>query len=326
MTASAEPRLISLEPRPIAPWLRLAHLSYIPADHARHVAYLRLLDDFELVFQVEDSCWIWSGPDGGSVDIRAGEMAFIPPNFLHGWANEGGRHLAVHFDLHAQPEMAAMKNISGTQEVVQRKPLGHMPRFILREPFTEADAPPLVLPLVTKLRAPGLWRERLQPLVELYSRRATRSLSAMLRASETLGWALRTLAEDAAQAGLVQPDRADARILELVRTLDLPGGAGLGERPSVEDLAEAAGMGLTAFRAAFLKAMGRGPRQYLEERRVEHAARALAETDRKILEIAEAEGYGDPYHFSRVFRRVMGASPRAFRARMRGLTSSGTRP
>lgn len=325
MAALTDPRPIDLEPRPLSPWLRLAHFSIVDAQYARHVAYLRLLDDFELVFQVEDSCWIWSGPDGGSVDVHAGEMAFIPPNFLHGWANEGGRHLAVHFDLYAQPGMAAMKNIRGTKEVVHRKPLGYMPRFVLREPLTEADAPPLVLPLVTKLRAPGLWRERLQPLVELYSRRATQSLSAMLRASETLGWALRTLAEDAAQAGIGQPDHADARILDLVRKLDLPGGGSLGERRSVEELADAAGMGLTAFRSAFLKAMGRGPRQYLEERRVERAARALAETDRKVLEIAEAEGYADPYHFSRVFRRVMGASPRAFRARMRGLTSSGTR-
>ncbi|MBI3830695.1 MAG: AraC family transcriptional regulator [Planctomycetes bacterium] len=304
--------------RPLTPWLRLAHTTSTRKDHATHAAHLRMIDDFELVLQLEDSCWIWSGHDGGSVDIGPGELAFIPPNFLHGWANEPGGHLAVHFDLHAQPEMPAMRNIRHTGEVVARKPLPFVPLFVLDEPLAEPDAPPLVLPLVTKLRAPGLWRERLAPLVELYSRRATRSLHAMLRTAEIVGWALRTLAEDAAQAGVGQETQTDERIMALVRKLDLPGESGLDERPSVDALAEKAGMGLTAFREAFLKTMGRGPRQYLEERRIERAARALAETDRKILEIAEAEGYADPYHFSRVFRRVVGQSPRQYRAAMRG--------
>jgi AraC family transcriptional regulator of arabinose operon len=55
--------------------------------------------------------------------------------------------------------------------------------------------------------------------------------------------------------------------------------------------------------------MGRPPGRYLEERRIERAARALVETNLKILRIADAEGYSDPYHFSRVFRRLM-ACPR----------------
>jgi AraC-like DNA-binding protein len=76
-------------------------------------------------------------------------------------------------------------------------------------------------------------------------------------------------------------------------------------------------MGITAFRAAFEQTMGRPPHKYFEERRIERAARALVETDHKIVKVAEAEGYDDPYHFSRVFVRVMGVSPRAYRARTR---------
>ena len=48
------------------------------------------------------------------------------------------------------------------------------------------------------------------------------SMAAMLRTSEVIGWALRTLAEDAGQAGLGQQDQADPRILDLVRALDAP--------------------------------------------------------------------------------------------------------
>jgi AraC-like DNA-binding protein len=173
------------------------------------------------------------------------------------------------------------------------------------------------LPLVTTLREPRLWHDRLAALVELWSRRALRSLSASLRSCEVLGWALRTMAEDGADAD-DQHRPIDAKILQLVRALDLPGGGALGERPAVDELARRARMGLTAFRAAFERTMGRAPHRYLEERRMERAARALAETDHKIIKIAEAEGYDDPYHFSRVFRRVMGVSPRQFRTNTRG--------
>ncbi|HYF51094.1 MAG TPA: helix-turn-helix transcriptional regulator, partial [Planctomycetota bacterium] len=142
-----------------------------------------------------------------------------------------------------------------------------------------------------------------------WMRRAHLTLSAQLLFHETIGWALRTLSEDAAYAGLRVPDDADPRILNLLRELE----NGPPERPSVDELARRAHMGLTAFRDAFQKATGRPPRQYLEERRIERAARALVETNRKLYEIAEAEGYDDPYHFSRIFRRVMGVSPRQYR-------------
>jgi len=302
--------------RPFSIWLRLAHVTSTRAEHASHRARLRRLEDYEFVLQTEGSCWIWYGPGAGSVDVRTGELALIPPGLLHGWAQEPGGHLAVHFDLHARPEMESPRQIRLAEEVVERRPLARTPVLALGG---TPEQPELKLPLVTRLRAPRMWRERLGLLVEYYSRRAHRSHAAQLAVAETVGWALRTLAEDAAHAGAIAADAADPRILELARALDLPGGAGLGERPTVEELAAAAGMGLTAFREAFAQTMGRGPRQYLEERRVERAARALGETDRKIHEIAAAEGYGDPYHFSRVFRRVTGASPRQYRAQRRGL-------
>ena len=316
LQAPGAARPIPLLRRPLAPWLRLAHVTSLAPEHATHTARMRVLDDFELVLQMQGSCWIWSEPDAGSVDVRAGEVAFIPPGFLHAWASEPGAHIAVHFDLQAKPALAAFRNIRPAAGTVQRRPLARMPCFRLTGLAGTGDQG-LVLPLVTKLRAPGLWRERLEPLVQLWSRRTQRSLSGQLRAAETLGWALRTLAADAAHAGLGAAEHADPRILELLRALDAAELLPAPERPAVDELAERAGMGLTAFRAAFQQATGRGPRRYLEERRVERAARALLETGRKVHEIARAEGYEDPYHFSRVFKRVWGASPGKYRRKAR---------
>jgi AraC-like DNA-binding protein len=224
----------------------------------------------------------------------------------------------VHFDLFARPRLTSVGHLHYTDKVVARKPLGLVPRFQLGEPGGVVDQTSLVLPLVTKLRAPRDWHDRLAPLVELWSRRAVRSLSGSLRACEVLGWALRTIVEDNAETANDDKSPVEAKILDLVRALDHPGGASPGQRPSVAELARRVGMGLTAFRAAFERTMGRAPHRYLEERRIERAAQALVETDHKIVKIAEAEGYDDPYHFSRVFHRVMGASPRLYRARTRG--------
>lgn len=63
----------------------------------------------------------------------------------------------------------------------------------------------------------------------------------------------------------------------------------------------------------FKRQLGRTIIDFLTEMRIEEAKRLLAETDRKVAEIAYQVGYHSPYYFSRAFRKVVGRSPKAFR-------------
>ncbi len=53
--------------------------------------------------------------------------------------------------------------------------------------------------------------------------------------------------------------------------------------------------------------------QYLSRRRMNHALRLLRTTDLKIYEIAERIGYSNTEHFSRMFKKIMGRSPKEYR-------------
>ncbi len=51
------------------------------------------------------------------------------------------------------------------------------------------------------------------------------------------------------------------------------------------------------------------PYQYLVRKKISHAARRLRDSETSVKQVAHDLGFTDPFHFSRVFRRVMGIPP-----------------
>lgn len=306
----AAPLAINLPDRPLTPWLRLAHFTRTEPAESSDVSRKRSLLDFELVLQCEEMAWIWVESLGGSLDVAPGSIVFIPPDFVHSWSLTTGMHMAVHFDLHFQPGLRAYQNLRITDEFVGRQPVEEtIPSFILGQ-NSGISSNNLVLPLVTPLRQPQLVRERLERLVRIYQTQTLADLSAQLVINEVLSNALVTIAEDAAyNRGLSPESKIEQRIMALLTELSVSKQAQL----SSAELAAKCGMSQTTFRQAFLKITGRNPHPYFEQLRIERAAQLLLQTERTINSIAIAEGYDDPYHFSRVFKRVMGSSPYQFR-------------
>jgi AraC family transcriptional regulator len=68
------------------------------------------------------------------------------------------------------------------------------------------------------------------------------------------------------------------------------------------------------FSRAFKQSMGMTATNYIAERRIERAKKLLEETELPISEIALRSGFSSQSHFTTAFRRLAGATPKAFRA------------
>ncbi len=84
---------------------------------------------------------------------------------------------------------------------------------------------------------------------------------------------------------------------------------------TLDSLASHAGLSRTGLAERFRETMGDTPLQYLRTIRVQHAMRLLGETSQSLDQIARSVGYSDAFSFSKVFKRVVGQSPRDFRRR-----------
>lgn len=85
-------------------------------------------------------------------------------------------------------------------------------------------------------------------------------------------------------------------------------------RVALRVVAKEVGMSYFHFSRAFKQSMGMNPTNYIAERRIESAKKMLQETELPIAEIALRSGFSSQSHFTTSFRRVAGATPRAFRA------------
>jgi AraC family transcriptional regulator len=82
---------------------------------------------------------------------------------------------------------------------------------------------------------------------------------------------------------------------------------------SLQQLADAAGLGIRHFSRAFREVTGRSPHQYLLHRRVEQA-KVLIRRGLPLAEVAVQCGFCDQSQLSRTFVRQVGTTPGRFRS------------
>jgi AraC family transcriptional regulator len=89
--------------------------------------------------------------------------------------------------------------------------------------------------------------------------------------------------------------------------------AHLPEAVPLSALAEVAGLSQAHFARAFKASTGFAPYQWQLRARVDRARALLLHTDKSLEDVAIASGFADAVHFGRMFRKVTGTSPAAWR-------------
>ena len=82
---------------------------------------------------------------------------------------------------------------------------------------------------------------------------------------------------------------------------------------ALDELAQDAGISRFYFARAFRDAVGEPPHKYLTRRRIEKAKKLLLSSDTALSELALSVGFSSQSHFSSVFRKLVGQSPRQYR-------------
>lgn len=82
---------------------------------------------------------------------------------------------------------------------------------------------------------------------------------------------------------------------------------------SIEELACACNLSVSALERRFKKHLRKTPRQYIIEVKLEHARRLLMETEKSIGTIALETGFADHSHFTRTFSKHFRQAPSALR-------------
>jgi AraC-like DNA-binding protein len=89
--------------------------------------------------------------------------------------------------------------------------------------------------------------------------------------------------------------------------------ANLSENLSLTNVAAVCKLSVSHFGRAFKHSTGLPPRQWVTAARVEEAQKLLAKSHTPLAEVAVMCGFSDQSHFSRIFGRVVGASPGVWR-------------
>ncbi len=85
--------------------------------------------------------------------------------------------------------------------------------------------------------------------------------------------------------------------------------------PSLESLARSAGVHRVHLAREFRRRFGCTPGHYIRQRRIEFACERLAGSRAPLSAVAFDAGFADQSHFTNTFRRLVGTTPGAFRAK-----------
>lgn len=270
-------RVAALERHPLTRGLHATHLGYFP--HAAHHFRRRPkgAPQHILIFCAAGEGWCELTDE--RLTIHAGEALLIPRSVPHAYGADATQPWTIHwFHFGGDDAQLFLRHFPAARPIV---------------PVAPAAASKLV----------ELFHEAYATVASGHLERPLIHLSLCLR---HLFGAL--LFQNASYV----PERRVSATKDFAPLLDFMQQR-LAQPIALDELARAARLSPTHLSALFREQMGLPPVAYHTHLRIRRACHLLESTTLTITETAHACGYDDPYHFSRVFRRETGVSPRLYR-------------
>ena len=267
---------------PLGVGLHVKCLGWYPKARWHRIERPHGLDECILIFCTRGKGWAES--DGRRFTIAAGEVLFIPANKPHAYGADDDDPWSIHWAHFAGTAAASYASLLPAHE------------YVLSIPSADAKEIARMFRELYRLASSGL-TERTLLLVSHILRYVLGLL--FFQTGRSVGVGSRAIAHDLTKS--IQFMRAN-----VARSLTL------------QELSRHAGLSPTRFSALFREQTGSSPVDHHIRLRMQAACHYLDTTALSVKEVAAKLGYDDPYYFSRIFQKILGCSPLAYRRSVKG--------
>lgn len=276
--------LSELERNPLSALLHITDIGYYP--HASHHYRRRDIPISQYVFIYAVNGRGWYELDGRRYEVSPDSYFILPPGIPHAYAADDADPWTIYW-IHFKGTLAA--------------------EYVTTQPAPVSVRPGLKSRIESRL---SLFEEIMNTLDSGYSRENL--LYACSVFHHFLG-SLRFMRQYH-EAGEGHTPSCDDIIALGVRFMN----ENIGKQLRLADIAAHLGYSPSHLSAVFTRATGMAPIAYFLQLKIKRACALLDFTTLRVNQICHMIGIDDPYYFSRIFTRVMGQSPRAYRAVKKG--------
>lgn len=259
--------------------LFVSDIGFFP--HARYHYRERLegIDAYIFIYCIEGEGYVEMEMAGGNpVEIKAGNLIVIPAGIPHRyWASEQQPWSIYWFHLKGE-HAGELARLYGLESAPLQLPGGFISEFVAR----------------------------IEHSMALIADRPY-SVHSHAFVSQTMRWLISALGHELMHAS--QDRKQDQYLEKAIRFMT----EHIATSIRLAELAQYTGVSRQHLVYLFNKETGFPPIDYFLRMKMQHAANKLDLTDLTVKEIAASVGMGDPYYFSRIFKKLMGFSPSDYR-------------
>lgn len=285
------PKMITdmLETDPMGSALHITDIGYYPKARHHYRERRDKLGQFVLIYCVEGRGWYRIGDTRH--DVGSGQFFILPPDKPHAYGSDDTEPWTIYW-IHFRGTLAG-QYASGLSS----------PHSITSAPDSRiSDRRALFEEIFYTLKS-GYNIENLRYALSLFHHYlgSLRYIRQYREAGAATGKPSQATATAAA---------CDAAIRYMKENLE--------RHLTLSDIASFTGYTPNHFSAIFRRTVGYAPMAYYNLIKIQNACQMLDTTDMHVNQIAAKLGFNDTYYFSRIFSRIMGMPPTAYRTTARG--------